>query len=162
MLCTLPLGSRVNSSDNRDRSAGLLAKCFILTDTYCMEILLVGGDGGSVCPPGHAMANHCSLVCSILNDSFVFLEPINEGARAREAPHRQTGLTFHSFALRVWRRSRRLPLKRQAMMPSCSLHLHFCASPIAMALTVTLFGASKDFCIPAPPKKKIVLLFTYF
>lgn len=63
----------------------------------------VGRGGLRVClSPGHAMASRYLLVCSILNDSFEFLEPINEGARAREAPRRQTGLTFHSFALWDW------------------------------------------------------------
>lgn len=78
-----------------------MAKNLILTETNCIEILLVLRRGGlRVClSPRHAMASRFSLVCSILNDSFVILEPINEGARAREAPLRQTGLTFHSFAL---------------------------------------------------------------
>lgn len=156
-LCTLPLGSRVNSSDNRDRSAGLLAKCFILTDTYCMEILLVGGDGGSISPPGHAMASRCSLVCSILNDSFVFLEPINEGARAREAPHRQTWLTFHSFAL--WECGDGADVCHWSIRQWCHPgHLHFCASPWLWQWHC--LAPQRISAFLHLQKKKTVLLFT--
>lgn len=97
------------------------------------------GVWGSVCPPGHAMASRCSLVCSILNDSFVFLEPINEGARAREAPRRQTGLTFHSFALwdcgdRAYVCHWSIRQRYHPVFPTCTS-----ASSIAVALTVTLW-----------------------
>lgn len=119
----------------------------------------VGGEGGLRVrlSPRHAMASRCSLVCSILNDSFVFLEPINEGARAREAPRRQTGLTFHSFAL--WECGDRADVCHWSVRQRCHPVFPKCISKHRPSpwLWQWHFGTLKDCCIPAPLKMAILL-----
>lgn len=111
-------------NDNSDRSAGLLAKGLILTDTHCIEILLAGWGGGLRVRLSPRTCN--GQPCLLYFKWQLCIFRANKRGGESEGSTTQTDRAHISLVcpLRLWRQSIHLPLERQAAIPSCFPHLH--------------------------------------
>lgn len=159
MLCTLPLESRVTAVTTEIALRGYWPNASFLQTHTVWRYCWLGGWRVRLSP--RTCDGQSLLTCLLYFKWQLCIFRANKWGGESKGSTTQTDRAHISLVcpLRMWRWSRRLPLKHQAVMPSCSPQLHLCASPITMALTVTFFGPSKDFGIPAPPKKIISVIY---